>query len=300
MKKRILLFAVFVLLQTTALPYAWAHSSADFLFENSEQFYEPNISSGPWVYHSKNLTVCIKKTYEYKQLCYIADIFLRNNEKAYTGWAKKKPYTRTVELPHKIARRYGAVFAITGDYISHSKNKKGVMIRDGITYYNKKDADTLAVFPNGEMQVYTKGSVTAKELISQGVADSLGFGPIIVKDGKTTKAAATHPLKPKNIRAGIGRVEAGHYIAIVSRGKFTFKEYAQVFLNYGCEWAYNLDGGHSAAMIIMGEQINVHWAENILGADSSVRQRPVPDVLLIGNSALVPDVNKKATYKGSR
>lgn len=300
MRKLILILVVFCVFQLLFSAAAFADSSADFLFEDSEEFYEPDISNGPWVYHSNTLTVCIKRTYEYNRLCYVADIYLRNNEKAYTGWAKMKPKTRETELPHIIARRYDAVFAITGDYISHSKNMKGAMIRDGIIYYDRKDADTLAILTSGEMEVYAKGTITAKELLSKGVNDSLAFGPIIVKDGEITKAALTHPLKPLNRRAGIGKVEDGHYIAIVSRDKLTFKEYANVFIKYGCEWAYNLDGGHSAAMIIMGEQVNTHNAENILGGDAAIRQRPVPDLLLFGKSLLVPDEKEKAVYKGSR
>lgn len=300
MKKLILFLVVYIAFLPLFPASATAESSADFLFEDTEEFYEPDISNGPWVYHSKDLTVCVKKTHEYNKVCFVADIYLRNNEKAYTGWAKMKPKTRQTELPHIIARRYGAVFAITGDYVSHGKNQKGVMIRDGNVYYDKKNADTLAVLPSGEMEVYAKGATTAKELLLKGVDDSLAFGPIIVKDGKITKSALTHPLKPPNRRAGIGKVENGHYIAIVSSDKFTFKEYAQIFIAHGCEWAYNLDGGHSAAMIIMGEQVNFHNAESILGKDTITRQRPIPDLLLFGKSFLVPDVKEKAVYKGSR
>lgn len=300
MRKFFLFLAVLFIFELLFPAAVFAESSADFLFEDSEEFYEPDIKNGPWIYRSDNLTVYIKKTYEYSELCYIADIYVRNNEKAYTGWAKMKPYTRSTELPHIIARRYSAVFGITGDYISHSRNSKGVMIRDGITYHDKKKADTLAIMPSGELEVYEKGTITADELLSKGVYDSLAFGPIIVLDGEITKAASTHHLRPKNRRAGMGKVEDGHYIAIVSHGRFTFKEYAQVFINYGCEWAFNLDGGHSAAMIIMGEQINAHNADYILGGDTAIRQRPIPDVLLFGKSPLVPDENKKAVYKGSR
>lgn len=300
MKKLILVLIALFVLQLLFSSTSFAESSADFLFENSEEFYEPDIINGPWVYHSDNLTIYIKKSYVDKRVYYIADIYIRQNETAYTGWAKMKRFTRETELPHIIARRYDAVFAITGDYISHSRNNKGVMIRDGIVYHDKKDADTLAILPSGEMEVYTKGTISAEELLSKGVHDSLAFGPIIVLDKQITKAASTHHLKPQNRRAGIGKVEEGHYVAIVSSSKFTFKEYAQMFINYGCEWAYNLDGGHSAAMIIMGEQVNAHNADNILGGDVAIRQRPIPDVLLFGKSPLVPSENEKAVYKGSR
>lgn len=291
----IVLAAVLLLTPVSAL----AESRADFLFNDSEEFYEPDIPNGPWIYHSQNLTICIKKTYEFKQLCYIADIYIRNNETPYTGWAKMKPPGLSTELPHRIARRYDAVFALTGDYICHPRNKKGVMIRDGEVYYDKQDADVLAVLPSGEMDVHLKGTITADELIEQGIKDTLAFGPILVLNGEMTEAVSKHRLKPPNVRTGIGKVEDGHYIAIVSRGKFTFKQYAQLFMSYGCVWAYNLDGGQSAAMAIMGEQVNAHSLTNLYG-DVIVRQRPIPDVLLLGKSELVPDITDKAVYNGSR
>ncbi len=299
MKKNILLLlAVFIFF--TCFPLTTlADSDADFLFENYEEFYEPDIANGPWVYHSENLTICIKMSYENRQLCYIADIYVRNNEKAFTGWANMKPPGRATELPHIIARRYNAVFGLVGDYICHSGNDKGVNIRDGKVYYDDDEADVLAVMPNGEMEVYAKGTITADELIALGVEDTLAFGPIIVEDGEMTKAVTTHHLKPGNVRTGIGKIEDGHYIAIVTRSRYTFTQYAQLFMSYGCQWAFNLDGGHSAAMIIMGEQVNGHSLETLY-AEVTVRQRPLSDVLLLGRSNLVPEPEDEANYHGSR
>jgi len=300
--KKILLITV-ALLTLFALPLpALAEDDvdeADFLFEDYEEFFEPDITNGPWVYLSENLTVCIRKSTEGKRLCYVADIFIRNNETAYTGWAHMDPPGLPTELPHVIARRYDAVFGLVGDYLCHRNNKKGVNIRDGEVYFDKDDADVLAVFPSGEMEVYTKGTTSADELISQGVRDTLAFGPIILMDGELTKAVTTHPLKPGNVRTGIGKVEDGHYVAIVTRSKYTFTQYAELFKSYGCTWAFNLDGGHSASMLIMGEQVNGHSYGTIY-ADFSCRQRPLPDVLLLGRSELVPDVDDPAYYHGSR
>lgn len=298
MKKMLLL--VVALLVIFMLPTAsLAEDDADFLFEDYEEFFEPDIDNGPWIYLSKNLTVCIRRSTEDNKLCYVADIYIRNNEKAYTGWSHMDPPGLPEELPHVIARRYDAVFGLVGDYLCHRNNKKGVNIRDGKVYFDDDEADVLAVLPSGEMEVYTKGSVSADELVALGVEDTLAFGPIILQDGELTKAVTTHRLKPGNVRTGIGKVEDGHYIAIVSRSKYTFTEYAELFKSYGCQWAFNLDGGHSAAMIIMGEQVNGHSLETIY-ADVTVRQRPLPDVLLLGKSELVPEIDDPAHYHGSR
>lgn len=287
MRKLIPVLALLLALEFLLPAAASADSSADFLFQGPDQFHEPDSSGGPWVYESESLTVCIKKTRAYnRDVCYIADIRLRNGERAYTGWANGAPCSGN-ERPHRIARRYQAVFGLMGDYVTHIHNSKGVMIRDGVVYYDKDAADTLAILPSGEMEVYPKGTITAQQLLALGVNDSLAFGPVLVLDSKLTPAVYTHRLRKKNYRAGIGKVEDGHYIAIVSQSNLTFEEYAQLFIDCGCRWAYNLDGGCSASMVLMGEQINLN------------KQRAVPDVLLIGTSGLVPGVNEDAVYKGS-
>jgi hypothetical protein len=48
-----------------------------------------------------------------------------------------------------------------------------------------------------------------------------------------------------------------------------------------------MDGGHSACMLFMGEQLN---RLNISGIIKNLRQRPLPDLLLLGENAAVPDV----------
>ena len=272
-----------------------------FLFEQPEEFYEPDITNGPWVYTSENLTIYIRQTTKYGQVHYVADLYLRNNEKAYSGFAyQASPMDKVSELPHIIARRYDAVFALTGDYLCHHANPKGVMIRDGKVYYDKKDADVLTVLPSGEMEVYEKGTITADELTEKGVADSLSFGPIFLLNGEATSECTTHFLKPANVRTAIGKISNGHYIAVVSIGKFTFTQLAQLFKDYGCEWGYNLDGGHSASMVIMGEQVNPHSMQALWTGATPVRQRPLPDLLLFGKSNLVPEVKAAVRYIGSR
>jgi len=288
MMQRLMLAAAIILALQFVMPVsALADSCADFLFEDTEEFCEPDTEDGPWVYQSENLTVCIRKTREYCRLCYVADIYIRGNEKAYTGWANREPLSGC-ELPCEIARRYSAVFGLMGDFLSYRGNRKGVMIRDGNVYYDKADADVLAVLPSGEMEVYEKGTVTADQLLSQGVADSFAFGPILVPDGEMTNAVSTHFLKGHNERTGIGKIEDGHYVAIVSQSNLTFTEFSQAFLNYGCKWVYNMDGGLSTSMIIMGEQVNDH------------NQRAVSDILLIGTSGLFPGAGENAACGESR
>jgi exopolysaccharide biosynthesis protein len=158
------------------------------------------------------------------------------------------------------------------------------MIRQGKVYYDKKQAPTLAVMPDGDLKAYEPGEISAKELLAMGVQNSFAFGPILVKDGKIHKSVYTHRLKPGNWRAAIGQVEKGHYICIVSISGFTLAETAKLFLDNHCTVAYNLDGGHSASIVFMGEQLY----RGGRGKDNQP-QRPLCDMVFIGTSNAVPD-----------
>jgi hypothetical protein len=91
-------------------------------------------------------------------------------------------------------------------------------------------------------------------------------------------------------------VEPGHCVAIVTKQMFTLEELAQLFVDNGCKIAYNLDGGHSACMVFMGEQLNLHKESKIL---KGVFQRPVPDLLIFGTNPAVPDVDDAVYCNGT-
>ena len=71
-------------------------------------------------------------------------------------------------------------------------------------------------------------------------------------------------VESENPRAALGYYEPGHYCFVVVDGRrpsysygMTFRELAEVFLDLGCDCAYNLDGGGSAVMTLNGEIANL-------------------------------------------
>ena len=118
------------------------------------------------------------------------------------------------------------------------------------------------------------------------------FGPALVVNGEITEDVETHRLKKSNPRSAIGMIEPFHYLAIVAEGRkddvigMKLPELAEAFKARGCVLAYNLDGGASAAMALMGETITVD-------KDAQAGHRAVPDVLMFGSSGLVPAIKQK-------
>ncbi|MDO4852154.1 MAG: phosphodiester glycosidase family protein, partial [Clostridia bacterium] len=71
--------------------------------------------------------------------------------------------------------------------------------------------------------------------------------------------------------------------------------FAALFEQEGCTEAYNLDGGVSAAMVFMGEQLNTH-----LNTEDKSKQRNLPDGLLWGYSEQVPSLSDPIYNDGIR
>ncbi len=250
---------------------------------------------GPWIYKDLTLSVRVDALKGPGGIYFVAEVYTRGGQLPYGGFAYKDLFGRKTLLPYKIARQYGAVLAITGDYVTHRGNPKGVMIRSGKVYYDKAQAPTMAILPDGELRVYAPGKAKAKDLLVMGVRDAYAFGPILVQDGKLAPGLNKHRLRTGNFRASIGMVEKGHYILITTKGSYTLTDLAKMYVAKGCTVAYNLDGGHSATMIFMGEQLY----QSGRGQDN-LPQRPLPDALMFGHSAFLPSPDDPVYCNGVR
>ena len=151
--------------------------------------------------------------------------------------------------------------------------------------------------------LFESKSFTANDLLQRGYRNVYCFGPILMKDGEIPDNLSENRLNGENPRTGVGMVEPGHIVVIVVDGRqkkyaigLHLTDYAELFRQEGCVSAYNLDGGVSAAMVFMGQQLNTHL--NITGYS---QQRNLPDALLFGHTTQLPDESDPPPkYTGSR
>ena len=144
------------------------------------------------------------------------------------------------------------------------------------------------------IELIPKEKITSAQLIAEdGVENCVSFGPILVQDGVKTgeKTLENNWLFKTNPRVGVGMVEPGHFIVIVGGYRSDYpkanlgwdlNEFAELMASFGCQQAYNMDGGVSAALIFMGERLNKggnkkDWSQ----------LRTLPDGLLFGYSEKV-------------
>lgn len=284
----------------------------EFVYENEED--------GVWRYVSQDLKIEIyrrtrtdpdpeKKKKELLRTWYEAEVWSRSTETWRIFTNEEGKHMSSSAWPYIVAQKNQVVLAINGDYAqgrwpAKDKNKIGIIIRDGKIFSEKTlkatskvwpPLDVLALYPDGNMEVYDSNEHTAQEYIDMGVQTTLAFGPYLIRDGVLNEQDIYSMNKGRNPRTAIGMVEPGHTFAMVLEGRHAQSNggwldfLAERMLEKGCTIAYNLDGGETSCMVFMGKQITT--IGGVSNKDGNARR--ATELLGIGVSDLVPDYEGK-------
>ena len=282
--------------ETPASPAFDPLKEAGYLPEGMEPYIHKDWENGSFLYVTQDLRVEItryRRTEPTRLVWYIADIRSEKEVMGTVTFNEERP-GRTNGQPEAMALRSKAVYAQSGDFYSYrvaNDRRTGVIIRDGEIIHSKThtkplmalpNLDTAAFFPDGNMKVFESFEHTAREYIEMGATQVLSFGPILLRDG------AVNPLVNTNYthqepRSAIGIIGLGHYIGMLVEGRTDFSDgcglkfLAETLYDIGCTDALNLDGGGTAAMLFMGDSVE-------LGSGKGVPEnaRSIPDILAIG------------------
>lgn len=272
-------------------------NDAGFLDEGADPVYYKNHEEGYWLYVDDSLRLEITRTQTTEPLMtyYLADITLASGSSMYTvNYNEEKP-GRTNGLPQDMAQKHHVVYAQNGDFYSYRvshDNYPGNIVRDGKVLYNKSyskmlyrvpNLATIGFFSSGKAEVNEAWEMSAQEYVDRGATTVLAFGPLLVRDWEMqdlTDKAFTH----KEPRSCFGIVEPNHFVGLLVEGRknhsdgATLAQCAQILYDFGCKSAINLDGGNTAAMLFMGESVQL---SNNGGID--VNDRAIPDILCAGS-----------------
>ena len=174
----------------------------------------------------------------------------------------------------------------------------GILLRDGEIMSTETkpsgntgfpNLDTLAIYPDGNMEIHDSKELTAEEYQERGAVDVLAFGPWLIRDGVMRDNLSRFATNTRNPRTALGMFEPGHFLAVMVEGRYkkskgcTLVDLAQMIKDRGCVQALNLDGGETACILFMGKQIcTVGHSSNKKGY-----ARKEPEFLAIGTSTLV-------------
>jgi exopolysaccharide biosynthesis protein len=226
-------------------------------------------------YRSENVDIKVEKISEKNVTFYVADIKIKNMSYIKTGDYRNDNNQLVRRSVVKTARQHDAIVAINTDYYTYRDS--GNIIRNGKVIINDGWGDVLCIFADGRMEVYNGFDYTAYELVEMGVIDSFTFGPILIRDGALIEENLRgNSLKEvKHPRTGIGYYSPGHYLFVTVDGRkegysegMKLTQFANLFLDRGCNMAYNLDGGGSTTMAFMGKLVNrPEGTENLRDVD---------------------------------
>ncbi len=214
---------------------------------------------------------------------HVADVQLSSAEYLKTAFAEDTYGKNVTAETSEIAEAHDAILAINGDY--YGVQEKGYVIRNGIVYRDEAgDSEVLCIYADGSMKIVDPSTVTAQELVDQGVWQAFSFGPGLVEDGEISVSLDSEVgrARASNPRTAIGIIDDLHYVFLVSDGRsddsegLSLYELASFMEQLGVQTAYNLDGGGSSTMVFQNEIIN-----NPTGGFGE-SERKVSDIVYIG------------------
>ncbi len=198
--------------------------------------------------------------------------------------------------PAKVAEENRLVVGTNADYYQirvSMKKKTGLIIRGGELVREapgKADnrflppLDTLLLDASGGFRLDRVGELDSEKAFALGAVDVLAFGPILVKDGRIRIHNKAYWYR-KEPRTAVGLIGENHYLMVVAEGRLpqakgmTLNQLAQLMAARGCTEAFNLDGGHTSALIFMGKRLN--RIGNLSGTGTTV-PRNMAELLGIG------------------
>ena len=276
-------------------------------FLEEGEYVEANEEEGVWRYCSDVLRIEIlrQESEDPNQTWYEAEIWCAEGSAGpRVVMADAEKWPRATEYPYKLTRKRGTVLAVSGDF-SHlraqQKARTGIVIRDGKVLSDRTwkagsshfpNLDCLAIWPDGEMQVFDSDERTAEEYLADGAVDVLAFGPWLIRDGKLNEEGIRKYGKSSAQRVAVGMVEKGHYFFMMLEGRIKRSRGAGIgflaerLMEKECTVGFNLDGGQTASIVFMGHQLCKMDNKN-----RNLSSRRAGDVLGVGESEQVAGID---------
>lgn len=218
---------------------------------------------------------------------FVADIQLGDATDLRAAFAQNQYGLNIKDTVSGMAQEHDALFAVNGDYYGYRTD--GIVLRNGILYRDEPTGrECLVMYKDGTACAMREGTVSGEKLVEEGAWNVFSFGPVLVEDGKIREGLdepykvdmLNESISGKHPRTGIDILGKNHVLIVTVDGRaegyscgMTFQELAQLFIDYGCELAYNLDGGSSVTLYQEGK---------ILNRPSGGEERRISDMIYIG------------------
>lgn len=236
------------------------------------------------VYEDGKVRIALTQYRKYDTDIYVTEVWLSSAQSLKTAFAQNSYGKNVTAKTSEIAAQNSAVLAINGDY--YGARESGYVIRNGVVYrdYGSESTDVLCIYADGSFALTNSAEATAQQLADSGVWQAFSFGPGLVENGAITVDQNTEVGKAmaSNPRTAIGQIDTLHYVFVVSDGRthqsegLSLYELATFLQELGVRTAYNLDGGGSSTMVLLGEVVN-----HPTTSGNRTKERSVSDIVYV-------------------
>lgn len=212
-------------------------------------------------------TITVQYSYEKVQFSNIhyIDVRIAHPSQIRLGLCENKFDMKTKAFPSEIAKSVNAVAAIDGCFYNCRSSGwmiyQGNIMRTTCCWY-----DVLMIDSEGNLHAQRDVTIEPSGVLQKyDIVNALTFGPLLVRDGKAFMISDNiwQPWTPEP-RAAICQYPDGlHYLLCVVEGRMkgsrglTMQQLADLLESKGVDFAYNLDGGQSATLILGNHVKNV-------------------------------------------
>ena len=187
----------------------------------------------------------------------------------------------------EMAQTVNAVLASSGDFYKFHYN--GVVVYENqVRKVHANKADTCFIDAGGNLIFLPQDQEMTEEEAQRFVEEnnirfSLVFGPILVEDGVRCEPQYYDlgEINSFSPRAALCQLDELHYLVVTANpepdhpGALNIHQFAERIAQTGCQKAYTLDGGQTAAIALDGELVNyVLYGQ----------QRPISDIIYFATS----------------
>lgn len=245
--------------------------AAEALLDGQNMYFDPNVQTLPGTeirYYRDDTILCVTWKQEINDTAYsFSEVKIADPSQFRRYFSGGEYGSGKLVYPTDMANSVNSVCAISGDY--YMFRNAGIVVYKGKVCRANTGADTCYVDENGDMIFTSTRERFDMESAQRFVDDnhilfSVAFGPILVEGGEKYAFGGygLGEVDEGYARAAICQMDTLHYLLVNATGEPgcpvspTMYSFQNVIASTGCQNAYALDGGQTAAMMMNGELIN--------------------------------------------
>lgn len=216
-----------------------------------------------YAYLDETILVLVWQEHHVPATLTFAEVFIAHPTQLVRKLADDTYGSRRLIVPTEFARETNAVLLTDGDFYQ-LRGGYGINVWQGeIQQAQGEIADSCFFDRKGNMLFAYAGELSTGEAVEQFVAENdiwtgFSFGPVMVDEGVNVCPTyyAVGDYWGELARCAFAQLGELHYMIATADYFFSVTDLADLLIERGAQAAYNLDGGQSSAIILMGEQRN--------------------------------------------